>query len=148
MNNKIHTECLDKLEKLFNDNGYATIREGKIFVRDGNENEFKEPDLFVLKNEKLFLLLEVIVTDTYETVLKKAKIMKQFGAKHIVIFEPLKYIDNTKLRAQGVKSNREVEDRFEKEWKQKEGITVLFWNEPVFTAFEAHIKKLEETNQS
>jgi len=41
-----------------------------------------------------------------------------------------------------VKSNKVWEEYYVKEWEEKKGIKVVFWNEDVFDAFEANIKKL------
>ena len=65
-----HNKWLDILERAFNEKGYTTIREGKMFLEG---RHWKEPDLFVLDSDQLFLVLEVIAAPSYRRLLRKIK---------------------------------------------------------------------------
>jgi len=66
-----HSKWLNILEGEFNEKGFTTIREGKMFLEG---NHWKEPDLYVLKENRLLLVLEVIVSEGYRRTLQKAKV--------------------------------------------------------------------------
>jgi len=136
-----HGKWLDILEKALNEKGFTTIREGKMFLEG---RHWKEPDLFVLQGNQLFLVLEVIVAEGYRRVLTKVRrIKQQYNPKNIVIFEPVEYLDKEFLpkRKEHYKreylghypsSYREIEEFFVEKWKKEEGIEVLFWNESTY----------------
>lgn len=144
--NREHKMWLDKLEKEFNDNGFTTIREGKIFLPGVH---WKEPDLFVLRagsQLQLLLVLEVNAEPAYRQVLKKVKRIKQrYNQSQMVVFEPIEYMDKKFLvkRRGYYKKNylgyypntfRQVEDFCVKKWKKEKGIEVSFWNEKDYQA--------------
>lgn len=138
-----HDKWLDILERAFNEKGYVTIREGKMFLEG---RHWKEPDLFVLQGNRLFLVLEVIVAEDYRRVLTKVKrIKQQYNPKRIVVFEPVEYLDKELLpeRKEHYRryylgrfptSYREIEEYFMEKWKKEEGIEVSFWNEKTYHA--------------
>jgi len=69
-----HDKWLDELEKEFNDDGFTTIREGKMFLQDSkflSDSDWHIPDLFVLHGAQLILVLEVIVEPAYKKLLDK-----------------------------------------------------------------------------
>ena len=86
----------------------------------------------------------VIVAEGYRRVLTKVKRIKQrYDPKHIVVFEPVEYLDQEFLpkRKEHYKreylghypsSYREIEEFFVEKWKKEEGIEVLFWNESTY----------------
>lgn len=145
-----HDEWLSILEKAFNERGYITIREGKMFMKGGR---WKIPDLFVLQAGQLVLLLEVIVTEDYPRILTKAKrIKEQYNPKHIIVFEPVKYLDENFLptRKEYYKnkhlghypsSYEEIEKYFVKKWWEEENLKVIFWNE---TNYRKNIEELSK----
>jgi hypothetical protein len=143
-----HDKWLSILEKAFNEKGYATIREGKMFIEG---KHWKTPDSFVFQNNGLDLVLEVIVTESYPRVLTKVKRIKQhFNPKHIVVFESIMYLDVNFLPARRdhykkilhryPDSYEEIDEHFIKEWR-KNGLEVIFWNETNYC------KKLAELSQ-
>jgi len=132
-----HKKWLDRLEKEFNDNGFTTIREGKMFLPG---RHWKEPDLFVLHAEsqlRLLLVLEVNAEPAYRDVLKKVKRIKhRYNPSQIIIFEPVEFMNKeygARLKSHSAYNNadsfRQVEDRKEEEWRKEEYIEVSFWNE-------------------
>ena len=145
-----HDKWLDVLEKAFNEKGFTTIREGKMFLEG---RHWKEPDLFVLYGDRLFLVLEVIVAEGYRRVLTKVKrIKRRYNPKHIVVFEPAGYMDKRFLdeRREHYKreylgryptSYTEIEAYFVEKWKKEEGIEVSFWNEKTYKANILHLLK-------
>jgi hypothetical protein len=145
-----HKKWLDILEKAFNEKGYRTIREGKMFLEG---RHWKEPDLFVLQGNRLFLVLEVIVAEGFRRVLTKVKRIKQrYAPKHIVVFEPVEYLDKEFLpeRKEHYKreylghyptSYTEIEEYFVEKWKKEEVIEVSFWNEKIYKANILHLLK-------
>jgi hypothetical protein len=148
-----HDKCLDILERAFNEKGFTTIREGKMCVEG---RHWKEPDLFVLKDNKLLLILEVIAEPSYRRVLTKVKRIKQrYNSRHMVVFEPIVYIDKKFLgeRKEHFKTNyvgryprtfKEIEEFCIKKWRKEEGIEVSFWNE---SDYQFNIEKLMHSDE-
>jgi hypothetical protein len=141
---------LDILERAFNEKDYRTIREGKMFLEG---RHWKEPDLFVLDGNQLFLVLEVIAAPSYRRTLKKIKrIKRRYNPKHTVVFEPIGFMDKRFLseRREHYKKNylgsyptsfKEIEDYCVEKWKKEEGIEISFWNEKTYKANILHLLK-------
>jgi len=152
---KEHDRWLGILEREFNREGFKTIREGKMFFED---NGFKTPDLFVLRDNRLFLVLEVIASPSYErnknSVLNKVKRIKQrYCLEPVIIFEPVKYMDKKfweqrkehywKYYTPKAKSFRDIEKHCAEQWKEKEDIKVEFWNEDTYKLSIKNLTTLE-----
>ncbi len=143
-----HDRWLSFLERAFNEKGFTTIREGKMFLRGAG---WKEPDLFVLHENQLLLVLEVVAAPSYRDTLSKVrKISRRYQPKKVVVFEPIGYMDKKFLaeRKEHYKRNyldrypisfREVENCCIEKWKKEYGVEVLFWNE---NTYEKNIEKL------
>lgn len=134
----LHDHYLDKLEKTLNERGYRTIREGKM-----PKENWRSPDMFVLRDFLLEKIIEVVVGDPYErgdrSIRTKAqKIKEYYDAPEIIIFEPTRYLDKDSLPQMKIiyanelgfepESYVEIEEYYHEKWKG-EGLSVSFWNE-------------------
>ena len=136
---EIHNHYLKELSKKFSKEGFKIIEEGKM------PSKFSyEPDLFILdKQNYLASVLEVIVTDNYETgetsVYRKCKKIKEYyNPPEIIVYEPAEYLDKVHLprtrkywkKVLGYEptSYKQIEKYYYEKWKN-EGLNVTFWNE-------------------
>jgi len=142
----IHDHYVDHLENKFNSEGFITIREGKLPKRI--RKIWREPDLFVLKDLMLEKVIEVVVSEDYESQVsskspihyKCKAIMEYYRPSEIIVFEPTDYLDKTLLPDTKTSfvpelgyeptSYKQIQKHFQEKWKNK-GLIVTFWNEGI-----------------
>ena len=139
---KVHDDWVNKLAEYFLKQGYKVIKEGEMFSLQG----WKEPDLILLKGNSLDMVVEVIVMEPYEnadrSVLEKCKKIKDYlSPPQIIVFEPVRYLDRTRLSEKAnsyrkvfnlqhpPRSYSEIEQLFAEKWKRLHNLDVTFWNE-------------------
>jgi len=139
---KVHDDWVNKLAEYFLKQGYRVIKEGEMFSLEG----WKEPDLILLKGTSLEAVVEVIVMEPYEnadrSVLEKCKKIRDYiSPPQIIVFEPVQYLDKTRLSEKvghyqklfnlqhAPKSYSEIEQLFAEKWERLHNLNVTFWNE-------------------
>lgn len=139
----IHNHLVYEIGKEFEEKGFKVIQEGKI-PQEFRNAAWSEPDLFIINNQKLEKIIEIIVADPYEngdrSVESKGwKIKNYYNPSEIIMFEPVDYLNRTFLNEErkehyknviGFEPNSyaEIEEYYSKKWKTK-GLEIIFWNE-------------------
>lgn len=142
----IHDHYVKELANKFHEEGFKVIIEGKIPMKwFPYRGQWREPDLFVLKDSKLAKVVEVIVADPYEngkagvTVYNKCKTIRDYyNPPEIIVFEPVNYLDKEHLPetkkhykqvlGKDLTSYKQIHRFYAEKWKE-EGLNVVFWDE-------------------